>query len=196
MPKATLTFAMRLFRVALPVALLCLIALTRVALTWRVYTPTFDEPAHIAAGMEWLDRGVYRYEEMHPPLARVADALGPWVAGLHSEGQTGIWREGNAILNQRGDQSRALALARAGALPFLLLAILVVFAWARSLGEFGPILVFAGATRMRTEVLSTTVFLELSVGQLEAAVAVSLLMVVAAMAVLGIVRLVGWEVAR
>lgn len=69
-------------------------------------------------------------------------------------------------------------------------------AWARSLGEFGPILVFAGATRMRTEVLSTTVFLELSVGQLEAAVAVSLLMVMAAMAVLGIVRLMGREVSR
>ncbi len=69
-------------------------------------------------------------------------------------------------------------------------------AWARSLGEFGPILVFSGATRMRTEVLTTTVFLELSVGQLEAAVAVSLLMVVAAMAVLGIVRLLGTRVSR
>ncbi|HEY0981080.1 ABC transporter permease [Schlesneria sp.] len=64
-------------------------------------------------------------------------------------------------------------------------------AWARSLGEFGPILVFAGATRMRTEVLSTTVFLELSVGQLEAAVAVSLLMVVASILVLGLVRWLG-----
>jgi molybdate transport system permease protein len=72
----------------------------------------------------------------------------------------------------------------------------LTIAWARSLGEFGPILVFAGATRMRTEVLSTTVFLELSVGQLEAAVAVSLLMVLAAMAVLGIVRLVGGRVSR
>jgi molybdate transport system permease protein len=72
----------------------------------------------------------------------------------------------------------------------------VTIAWARSLGEFGPILVFAGATRMRTEVLSTTVFLELSVGQLEAAVAVSLLMVVAAMAVLGIVRLAGARVTQ
>ncbi|MCC7421028.1 MAG: ABC transporter permease [Planctomycetaceae bacterium] len=69
-------------------------------------------------------------------------------------------------------------------------------AWARSLGEFGPILVFAGATRMRTEVLSTTVFLELSVGQLEAAVAVSLMMVLAAMGVLGVVRLAGARVAR
>jgi molybdate transport system permease protein len=70
----------------------------------------------------------------------------------------------------------------------------LTIAWARSLGEFGPILVFAGATRMKTEVLSTTVFLELSVGQLEAAVAVSLLMVVAAVAVLGVVRLVGTRV--
>ncbi len=62
-------------------------------------------------------------------------------------------------------------------------------AWARSLGEFGPILVFAGATRMRTEVLSTSVYLELNVGQIEAAVAVSLLMVAASVMVLGIVRL-------
>lgn len=64
-------------------------------------------------------------------------------------------------------------------------------AWARSLGEFGPILVFAGATRMRTEVLSTTVFLELSVGQLDAAVAVSLLMVVLAIIVLLLLRFLG-----
>ncbi|HEV8604228.1 MAG TPA: ABC transporter permease [Tepidisphaeraceae bacterium] len=66
-------------------------------------------------------------------------------------------------------------------------------AWARAMGEFGPILVFAGATRMRTEVLPTTVFLELSVGKLESAVAVSLIMVVAAMVVLLIVRLAGGD---
>jgi molybdate transport system permease protein len=64
-------------------------------------------------------------------------------------------------------------------------------AWARALGEFGPILVFAGATRMRTEVLSTTVFLELSIGQLNAAVAVSLLMVVMAAIVLVVLRVLG-----
>jgi len=68
-------------------------------------------------------------------------------------------------------------------------------AWARALGEFGPVLVFSGATRMRTEVLPTTVFLELSVGNLEAAVAVSLLMVVAALVVLVIVRVYGMEAA-
>lgn len=64
-------------------------------------------------------------------------------------------------------------------------------AWARSMGEFGPVLIFAGATRMRTEVLPTTVFLELSIGEIEAAVAVSLLMVAAALAVLIIARVFG-----
>lgn len=66
-------------------------------------------------------------------------------------------------------------------------------AWARALGEFGPILVFAGATRMRTEVLSTTVFLELTIGLLDAAVAVSLLMVGMAVIVLLLLRLLGTE---
>lgn len=64
-------------------------------------------------------------------------------------------------------------------------------AWARALGEFGPLLIFAGATRNKTEVLSTTVFLEMSIGNLEAAVAVSLLMVTAAVTVLVIVRVWG-----
>jgi molybdate transport system permease protein len=67
-------------------------------------------------------------------------------------------------------------------------------AWARSLGEFGPILVFAGATRMKTEVLPTTDWLELSVGNLEAAVSVSLLMVLMAIVVLVIVRRTGEKV--
>lgn len=64
-------------------------------------------------------------------------------------------------------------------------------AWARALGEFGPILVFAGATRHRTEVLSTTVFLHLTVGEIEAAVAVTVLMVVIAFIVLVIIRQLG-----
>jgi molybdate transport system permease protein len=91
----------------------------------------------------------------------------------------------------------ALTLGATRAQAFLHIAIPSVrrgmvtaatLAWARSMGEFGPILVFAGATRMKTEVLPTTVFLELSVGNLEAAVAVSLLMVICSVAVLMIVR--------
>jgi molybdate transport system permease protein len=79
----------------------------------------------------------------------------------------------------------ALPEARRGVLTAATLA------WARALGEFGPILVFSGATRLRTEVLPTTVFLELSIGNIEAAVAVSLIMIVAALTVLTIARVFG-----
>lgn len=64
-------------------------------------------------------------------------------------------------------------------------------AWARALGEFGPVLVFAGATRGSTEVLATTVFLEISIGNLEGAVAVSFLMIAVAVLVLTTVRILG-----
>ena len=73
------------------------------------------------------------------------------------------------------------------------LVVAATLAWARALGEFGPILIFAGATRMKTEVMPTTVFLEMSVGNIEAAVAVSLLMILSAVIVLGLVRLFGSE---
>jgi molybdate transport system permease protein len=96
------------------------------------------------------------------------------------------------------DVARALGCTRAKAfwlvtLPEARRGVLTAFtlAWARALGEFGPILVFAGATRMRTEVLSTSVFLELSVGNLESALAVSFLMIAVAAAVLVVTRLFG-----
>ncbi len=96
------------------------------------------------------------------------------------------------------DVARTLGCSRAQA--FLQIALpqawrgmltAATLAWARSLGEFGPIMVFAGATQMRTEVLSTSVFLELSVGQLDSAVAVSLMMVIMAIFVLLLLRAFG-----
>ena len=64
-------------------------------------------------------------------------------------------------------------------------------AWARSLGEFGPILIFAGATPMRTEVLSTTVWLRFNSADLPGAVAVSIFMILVGVAVLILARLLG-----
>lgn len=79
------------------------------------------------------------------------------------------------------------------AMPEARRGVLAAFtlAWARALGEFGPVLVFAGAARMRTEVLPTTIFLELSVGRIEAAVAVALFMTVVAAVVLILMRALG-----
>ena len=62
-------------------------------------------------------------------------------------------------------------------------------AWARSLGEFGPILIFAGTARMKTEVLSSTVYLNFSIGNLRGAVAASLIMLTLAGVVLLLTRL-------
>lgn len=66
-------------------------------------------------------------------------------------------------------------------------------AWARSLGEFGPILVFAGSTRLRTEVLPTSVYLEMQAGNLQGMIAISLLMIAAAAAVLVTSRMLGMK---
>lgn len=66
-----------------------------------------------------------------------------------------------------------------------------VLAWARALGEFGPILVFAGATRGRTEVLATSVFLEINIGNLAGAASVSLILITLAIATILIIRLAG-----
>lgn len=96
------------------------------------------------------------------------------------------------------DVARVLGCSRAQAVWLVTLpsarrgmVTAVTLAWARAMGEFGPILVFAGATRMRTEVMPTTVFLELSVGNLEPALAVSLLMVAMSVGVLVLVRVAG-----
>src|ERR1700688_3894473 len=58
--------------------LLVAVASLRIVATYMVFNHTIDEPAHIACGMQWLANGVYRLEPQHPPLARVAAALGPY----------------------------------------------------------------------------------------------------------------------
>jgi Dolichyl-phosphate-mannose-protein mannosyltransferase len=107
------------------------IATVRVALTYPVFSHIIDEPAHIACGMEWLDKKTYSFEHQHPPLARVMTALGPYLAGERSRGEGAINREGIAIIYGRDDYDRVLALARMGILPFLWISALTVYAWSR-----------------------------------------------------------------
>ncbi len=75
--------------------------------------------------------------------------------------------------------------ARRGMIPA------ATIAWARAMGEFGPVLVFAGTTAYRTEVMPTSIFLELQVGNLGVATAISIVIVVLAMAVLMLMRFAG-----
>ncbi|MBN1419490.1 MAG: ABC transporter permease [Planctomycetes bacterium] len=66
-----------------------------------------------------------------------------------------------------------------------------ILTWARAFGLFGPLLVFVGAVRGRTEVLPTTIYLETSIGEIETALVVSLLLFAIAGAALLLIRLVG-----
>ncbi|MCD4784742.1 MAG: ABC transporter permease [Candidatus Eremiobacteraeota bacterium] len=52
----------------------------------------------------------------------------------------------------------------------------IVMTWARSIAEFGPILFFCGATRMKTEVMPVALFLNLSIGNIEMTVAICIVM--------------------
>jgi len=79
----------------------------------------------------------------------------------------------------------ALPMARRGIIAG---AILI---WTRAFGIFGALMVFVGAVRMRTEVLPTTIYLEQSVGRIEVALAVAILMLVLATLALVGIRIVG-----
>lgn len=129
---------------------LCAAAVVDIAAGYRTFSQAYDEPAHVACGMEWLDKGKYTLEPLHPPLARVAAAFGPYVAGLRSadvrmmhdaRGDSyDLFAMGDTILN-RGNYWRNLALARMGQIPFFVLGALVVFFWTRRLaGDVAAVL--------------------------------------------------------
>jgi molybdate transport system permease protein len=79
----------------------------------------------------------------------------------------------------------SLPLARGGVVAGAILA------WARAFGIFGPLMIFVGSFRGETEVLSTSIYREQSVGNLEESLTVALLMIVVALVALVTVRLVG-----
>ncbi|MBS0416578.1 MAG: glycosyltransferase family 39 protein [Proteobacteria bacterium] len=119
--------------IRLGLILLTLVASLLAASTWRVFGHTWDEPEHLAAGMQLLDRGKYEYDTEHPPLARALIALGPRLAGSHSFGTPppNGTQEGIDILYDGGHYDRTLVLARLGALPFLPLLLFAMWLWAR-----------------------------------------------------------------
>ena len=64
-----------------------------------------------------------------------------------------------------------------------------ILGWLRAFGVFGAVIIVGGAVRNRTEVLPTAIYLEISIGRLETAIAISMLMIATAGAVLLLLRL-------
>jgi len=115
------------------IAALVFIAMARIADTYSVFNQTWDEAVHIAAGLQWLEQGTYTYDPVHPPLARIAAAVGPFLDGIRSFGKENVWKEGNEVLHARGTYFRNLTLARLGILPFFIVATFLVWKFTKIL---------------------------------------------------------------
>ena len=133
--------------VAVELLFLVLIAVTRILLTYKITAQGFDEPCHVAAAIELLDRGTYTLDPVHPPLSRIAIGIPLYLAGerfpnwLASDPRIRNYIEvGNSVLYDDGHYLRNLSLARAAVLPFFVLSVGLVFLWTRR--QFGE---FAGA---------------------------------------------------
>lgn len=114
--------------------LLVAIASARIISTYTIFNHTIDEPDHLAAGMEWLSIGKYRYEDQHPPLGRIFAALGPFLAGERWRSGPNSHLEGYRILGWGEHYDRTLTLGRAGILPFFWAGSLVVYLWGHRIG--------------------------------------------------------------
>jgi molybdate transport system permease protein len=72
------------------------------------------------------------------------------------------------------------------------LAAGLVMSWARSLGEFGATIMFAGNVEGRTQTLPLVVYGEFQAGNLDASIAAAAILVLAAFGVLVAVRVLHW----
>jgi molybdate transport system permease protein len=85
-------------------------------------------------------------------------------------------------------------LARTITLPLAApsLAAGLVMSWARSLGEFGATIMFAGNVEGRTQTLPLVVYGEFQAGNLDSSIAAAAILVLAAFGVLAAVRVLHW----
>lgn len=119
------------------VAVLVLLALLACALcisTYHIFGNFWDEPEHIAAGLVLIDRGEYLYDNQHPPLARLAAAIGPYLAGARFHGVPNPIGEAQGrelLYDSTASYEELLTLARLGMLPFLLLLLGATWSWMR-----------------------------------------------------------------
>jgi 4-amino-4-deoxy-L-arabinose transferase-like glycosyltransferase len=120
------------------VALVCAFTVLRVASTQRLFSPTFDEPIHVAAGHEYLTQSQYKLDVEHPPLARIFFA---WPFRHATATASNVIERGTQLYESSGDYMRGVARSRRGNLLFLLIAVLMVALWTRDLFGNAPALV-------------------------------------------------------
>src|SRR5688572_17108411 len=118
-----------------------------IASTYRVFSATADEAMHLSAGLELFTQQRYTYQLENPPLPRVVFAFTPWRSGFQFDPRLALTDQLKRVFHRGGEYSRNLAIARAGNLPFFLLAAIATCFWARrelgAAGAFVASLLFA-----------------------------------------------------
>ena len=54
----------------------------------------------------------------------------------------------------------------------------IIMTWARALGEYGAVIMVAGATKMKTEIIPTSIMLNMSTGDLDLAIGISAVLII------------------
>src|SRR4051812_40331645 len=90
---------------------------------------TWDEPTHVASGMEWLQFHRYTLQTENPPLSRVPLAIVPYLSGtrLDENGAPGIGAATGALFYDSGDYATNVAKARVANLLFFWLMLTLVW---------------------------------------------------------------------
>jgi hypothetical protein len=108
------------------VAVVCGITAIRIAAIQPLFSPTYDEPLHVASGYQYLTEHQYTNDRSHPPLARAVFAFPLRHAGVTFG--SGLDRAGQ-IYASSGDYMRGVVESRRGNLLFVVLAIVGVALW-------------------------------------------------------------------
>ena len=107
-------------------------------------------------------------------------------------GIAGVDRDLEDAARVDGASERQLFRAVTMPLASAALAAGLVMTWARSLGEFGATIMFAGNVEGRTQTLPLVVYGEFQGGDLDASIAAAAILVIAAFGVLVAVRVFHW----
>lgn len=122
--------------------LLLVLLLTQCLLAVQAKSPTFDEPAYIAAGYLYLTRGAFDVDAEHPPLFKYVLALPLLPLPLLPPEQVPNWNNGapqqfvygaSFLFRNSVDAERMLHAARYVVVAVAVLLGVLVWTWARQL---------------------------------------------------------------
>jgi molybdate transport system permease protein len=116
----------------------------------------------------------------------------PFFVRAARAGIAGVDRDLEDAARVDGASERQLFRAVTVPLAASALAAGLVMSWARSLGEFGATIMFAGSVEGRTQTLPLVVYAEFQAGDLDASIAAAAMLVLAALGVLVAVRALHW----